>query len=148
MSNSLWQLMHSPGWVSLCCLLWPLWSPFLQLLPEFFCPLVTMLIFLILVWLCHQGYQLHCGSYVVLCYKVCWCSCSSLSYCSYQDCMVIMDTFPATFTKYTKVPAVAIVNCAYHCPCAYYGYPCYRGYKLHPTSDFVVFTKLVILVGM
>jgi len=62
--------------------------------------------------------------------------------------MVIMDTFPAMVTKYTKVPEVAIVNCAYHCPCAYDGYPCYHGYQLHPIPGFVVFTKLVILVGM
>jgi len=62
--------------------------------------------------------------------------------------MVIMDTFSATVTKFTKVPEVAMVNCAYHCPCAYYGCPCYHSYKLHPILEIAVVTKLVILVGM
>jgi len=59
-----------------------------------------------------------------------------------------MDTFPVAVTKYIKVPEVAMVNCAYHCPYAYYGYPCYCGYQLHPIPGFAVVTKLVILVGM
>jgi hypothetical protein len=57
--------------------------------------------------------------------------------------MVIMDAFPATVTKF---PEVAVVNCAYRCLYAYYGYPCYRGYHLHPILGFAVVTKLVILV--
>jgi hypothetical protein len=59
-----------------------------------------------------------------------------------------MDTFLATVTKHTKVPEVAMVNCAYHCPYAYYSYPCYRGYQLNAIPGFVVLKKLVILVGM
>jgi len=62
--------------------------------------------------------------------------------------MVIMDTFPVTVTKFTKVPEVAMVNCAHHCPYAYYGYSCYHGYQLHPIPGIAVVTKLVILVGM
>ena len=41
-----------------------------------------------------------------------------------------MDTFPAKVTKYTNVSEVAMVNCAYQCPYAQYGYPCYHGFNL------------------
>ena len=45
-----------------------------------------------------------------------------------------MDTFPATVTKFTKVSEVAMVNRAYQCPYAYYGYPCYRYLPTSPNS--------------
>ena len=41
-----------------------------------------------------------------------------------------MATCPAAVTKYTKVSEVAMVNCAYQCPYAYHGYPCYCGFNL------------------
>ena len=72
----------------------------------------------------------------------------SLLCCSYQVHVFIMDTFPAMVTKHKKVSEVAMVNCAYQCPYAYYGYPCYCGYQLNPIPVFVMVTKLIILVGM